>query len=456
MIRYLKQNLKFKRVGNENSLSTCNALEKIEEEIPSSSKSNVPENRKNHDISWVDRALVRTVSECKNRENLVQSITCGDSSKINPNIFLNDQIPTLPFIPNREMSRNQFSVGERIGKGNFGTVYKGEANGLFYPDSKTDVAIKTIHDTSDPHEIKNFTAEIKILSNIDLHCNLVNMLGSHTTKIKETGEMWLLLEFCEWGDLKNVLLSNRKVFESSFSKNSSKKSAFDNRLLITWAFHIAKGMEYLASKRIMHGDLAARNILICGGDTQCEKLVAKVSDFGLSKKIASANWYLKKVRNFVPWKWMAYEFLENNAFQMKSDVWSYGVVIWELFSLAEEPYGDLTYSEVFDDLKNGRYLSCPEMIQNIKKWPAKATYDQIASKCFVREEKDRASFTDLVAFITPILNDQEIKTYKEVSKLYSTKWSLLLDEPTRRRLHSSTKGDRRTIAESITSISDLC
>ena len=152
----------------------------------------------------------------------------------------------------------------------------------------------------------------------------------------------------------------------------------------------------------------------------------------------------------------AYEYLENNVFQMKSDVWSYGVVIWEIFSLAEEPYGDLTYSEVFDDLKNGRYLSCPEMIQNIKKWPAKATYDQITSKCFVRDEKYRASFTDLVKFITHILNDQEIKTYNEVSKLYSTKWSLLLDEPTRKRLHSSTKGDRRTIAESITSISDLC
>ena len=149
MFRYLKQNLKFKRMSNANTLSTSNALEKIEEGIPSSTKSDVQKTSEKDDVFLnravvvrtvsVDRAVVRTVSASKNRENLVHSITCGDASKINPDIFLNDQIPSLPFIPNREMSRNQFSVGKMIGKGNFGKVYR-----ITHPYFKCTAAVKVI------------------------------------------------------------------------------------------------------------------------------------------------------------------------------------------------------------------------------------------------------------------------------------------------------------------------
>ena len=98
----------------------------------------------------IDSTMVRAASQKKNRSNLIRRLTSGDSSKINPNKCLNEQINCVPFIPNREMSRNDFIVKERIGEGNFGTVFRGEANGLYYPKSKTDVAIKTIHETSDP------------------------------------------------------------------------------------------------------------------------------------------------------------------------------------------------------------------------------------------------------------------------------------------------------------------
>ena len=402
----------------------------------------------------IDSKMVSAVSQKKYRTTLFHRLISGDSTKINPNKFLNEQINCVPFIPNREMNRIDFNVNERIGEGNFGAVFKGEASGLYYPNSKTNVAIKTIHETSDPFEIEVFMAEIKILSNLDLHCNLVNMLGSHTTKIKETGEMWLLLEFCDWGDLKKVLCVNRKLIERNFSNQDSKKSGFNTRLLITWAFHIAKGMEYLATKRIMHGDLAARNILITCEDRQGEKLVAKVCDFGLSKKITK-TYYRKIERNTVPWKWMAFEFLESNVFLMKSDVWSYGVVIWEIFSLGKEPYGDKSYDDVIQDLNNDIFLPCPDKIKNMKAWPAEDFYSLVVSKCFVKDDKERADFSKIVKIISSMLKEEEIKSYQEVSKIYDTRWNLLLDDDTRDKLRKGTKSDRSTVCATKSNSSNL-
>ena len=377
-------------------------------------------------------------------EKIAHSWHIGDASRLNPTICLNEQIEFIQYIPNREMHRKDFTVGDILGNGNFGVVYKGKAKGLFYPDSETNVAMKTIHDTSNKNDIDSFLAEIKILSNLDLHCNLVNMIGSYTSEVKETGEMWLLLEYCEEGDLKGFIARNRKTFDKCFGNLNHNNNIIENRILIKFAYHIAKGMEYLASKRIMHGDLAARNILIDCRDKDFggARLVAKVADFGLSRKIANKNYYRKMERNYVPWKWMAFEFLEDYLFKLKSDVWSYGVVMWELFSLGREPYGHQTYDEVLDQLKKGYHLPCPEIINKIQNWPAKEFYDEVATKCFVIDVNRRSSFTELVEFIKSKLTEKELGCYDAVTNVYLTKNNLLLNAETRRRLAHREKGDR--------------
>lgn len=100
-------------------------------------------------------------------------------------------------------------MGQLLGSGNFGSVYEGEAVGLLHPDSRTKVAIKTVHDAFDREQLNALLCEIKILANLDLDMNLVNLLGSCTSQLAETGKLWLLLEFCEHGDMKTFLIKHR-------------------------------------------------------------------------------------------------------------------------------------------------------------------------------------------------------------------------------------------------------
>ena len=142
-------------------------------------------------------------------------------------------------------------------------------------------------------------------------------------------------------------------------------------------------------------------------------MTAKIGDFGLSKQIYEKNYYKKSERNYVPWKWMAFEFLQYGKFQLKSDVWSYGVVIWEIFSLGKSPYGGQSYDEVFDRLNNGYHLPCPENVENILSWPAKQIYEELAAKCFTLEECERSGFPHLVQYIKSKLSAEELQVYDE-------------------------------------------
>ena len=361
----------------------------------------------------------------------------GSIHNIDPALPLNEQHHVFSYLPKLEMSHRFFEVSNEIlGAGNFGKVYKGEAIGLFYPDSKTTVAIKTINDGSSKNETESLLCEIKILSNISLHFNLVNMMGACTKSPTKMKDIWLLLEFCEHGNLKSFLRQNRRDFEKCFL-NSNTYGKAQNRQLIKWAYDITKGMKYLSSKKILHGDLAARNILLSGGGGNDNRLIAKISDFGLSKNMYKKKYYKKIERRYVPWKWMGFEFLDSGKFELKSDVWSYGVVVWEIFSIGEDPYEGMGYDEVFKKLKEGYHLPCPKKVYNIKNWRASAFYEYIARRCFKLQPEDRSGFKEIVTYIQGILYDQEIRAYENDTHRYLRKCNLLLDDTTRRRLRSS-------------------
>ena len=126
----------------------------------------------------------------------------------NPNLRLKK--PQLIRTP--KIHRSNFTLDLLIGTGHFGKVFKGTATGLFYPNSKTCVAIKTTIDSSNDDEIRSLVCEAKILSNLDIHLNLVNLLGLCTSKLGNNKELFLLLEYCNEGDMKSYLQKLRRDF----------------------------------------------------------------------------------------------------------------------------------------------------------------------------------------------------------------------------------------------------
>ena len=189
------------------------------------------------------------------------TILDGNIAMINSSMVLNEQAEYLSYSGKCEIDRRKFEIGQKLGGGTFGRVHEGIAEDLSNPGQKIKVAIKSVKNPLDPAQIYAMTCEIKVLDKLEFHLNLVNMMGACTTELKN-GKIWLLLEYCPQGDMKNFLLQNRDVIYQGLHYHRVPHESLNIRLFINWSHGICKGMEYLASKNIMHGDLAARNILI--------------------------------------------------------------------------------------------------------------------------------------------------------------------------------------------------
>ena len=145
---------------------------------------------------------------------------------------------------------------------------------------------------------------------------------------------------------------------------------------------------------------------------------------------------------------MAFEFLKTEKFTMESDVWSYGVVLWELFSLGRIPYGGQTFDEVYALLKDGYRLPCPDDVQTISSWPAATLYEELSEKCFSILPQQRATFSELVKIIESKLHVEEIQDYERLNQKYLEKSMLLLNPQTRARLSNpvSTQNFSRSVS----------
>ena len=337
----------------------------------------------------------------------------GKMEDFDSNQDLKNQVHKLPYNKNREIKRSRFKIEVEIGAGNFGRVFKGTVFGLLDSTSTTPVAIKSIKETGNSSDIIDLLAEIKLMSQISPHPNLVSMIGSCSSDLQEIGDLWLLIEYCELGDFKKFLQENK----TDILTNNMNKT-LNSRCLINWLHDIAKGMQYLSESKIMHGDLSARNVLLANNPLKNGPPLAKIADFGLAKHFYDYVKYQKNTRILVPWKWMALEFLKFNYFTLTSDVWSFAVLVWEIFSFGGVPYGQQQYEEILERLETGYRLSCPNDVKEISSWNPEILYNTISKHCFVAEPESRASFIDVVQIIEKHLTSKELSNYQKMKNIY--------------------------------------
>ena len=345
--------------------------------------------------------------------NSGKSILDGDTSKINPNLFLNQQAMHVSYKGKYEIDRSKFTIGMVLGEGHFGNVCEGMAKDVTESGLSIKVAVKTPNNPYDVTQVHSLMCEIKVLSNLENHLNLVNMVGACTTDF-QSGKLWLLLEFCHYGNMKSFLLRNKKTLKKSLHHNTSVSNLDAPRLFVKWAHSIAKGMDYLSSKKIMHGDLAARNILI--GSLDENNHVAKICDFGLSRTFYDNDKRYKKKERKVPYQWMDIEYFLTGEFTIESDIWSFGVVLWEILSLGREPYAGKEQQQIISEIKAGIRLKCPD---EIIKFPSLVRlYEDSTQRCWLSNPELRWRFRDFVNYFEDHLGDDGIKEYEKLEEEY--------------------------------------
>ncbi|XP_005406416.1 PREDICTED: vascular endothelial growth factor receptor 1 isoform X2 [Chinchilla lanigera] len=353
---------------------------------------------------------------------------------------LDEQCERLPYDASKwEFARERLKLGKSLGRGAFGKVVQASAFGIKKSPTCRTVAVKMLKEGATANEYKALMTELKILTHIGHHLNVVNLLGACT---KQGGPLMVIVEYCKYGNLSNYLKSKRDLFflnkdaalhtepkkenpepgleqdkkprlDSVTSSESFASSGFqeDKSLsdveeeedsddfykqpitmedLISYSFQVARGMEFLSSRKCIHRDLAARNILLS------ENNVVKICDFGLARDIYKNPDYVRKGDTRLPLKWMAPESIFDKIYSTKSDVWSYGVLLWEIFSLGGSPYPGVQMDEDFcSRLKEGMRMRAPEY--------ATSEIYQIMLDCWHKDPKERPRFAELVEKLGDLL-----------------------------------------------------
>ncbi|KAK5853852.1 hypothetical protein PBY51_014975 [Eleginops maclovinus] len=239
--------------------------------------------------------------------------------------------------------RNLLSIGKILGEGEFGSVVEGR---LQQPDGTSEkVAVKTMKlDSFSQREIEEFLNEAACMKDFN-HPNVISLLGV----CLEVGpgnfpKPMVILPFMKYGDLHSFLLRSRLGESPLF---------LPTQTLLKLMVDIALGMEYLSGRNFLHRDLAARNCMLRDDMTVC------VADFGLSKKIYSGDYYRQGRIAKMPVKWIAVESLADRVFTVKSDVWAFGVTMWEIATRGMTPYPGIQNHEIYDYLLEGQRLKQP-------------------------------------------------------------------------------------------------
>ncbi|KAG9478187.1 hypothetical protein GDO78_013279 [Eleutherodactylus coqui] len=241
------------------------------------------------------------------------------------------------------VDRHKLTLGKTLGEGEFGSVMEGQLN---QDDYILKVAVKTMKIAICTRtEMEDFLSEAVCMKEFD-HPNVMRLIGVCLQNTENEGypSPVVILPFMKHGDLHSFLL---------YSRLGDAPLYLPTQMLVKFMTDIASGMEYLSSKNFIHRDLAARNCMLNENMNVC------VADFGLSKKIYNGDYYRQGRIAKMPVKWIAIESLADRVYTTKSDVWSFGVSMWEIATRGQTPYPGVENSEIYDYLRQGNRLKQP-------------------------------------------------------------------------------------------------
>ncbi|XP_078657789.1 uncharacterized protein LOC144903495 isoform X2 [Branchiostoma floridae x Branchiostoma belcheri] len=258
-------------------------------------------------------------------------LTTGDAS------FSMDNPAFDSDIPSQVISWDGVKLDPKVlGKGKFGEIRKGTVN----KDGAMKPAVIKMLKASAPEKDRNdFISELDEMTRVGDHPNLINLIGAG----QHDGNMFMALELANQGTLRSYLRDSRLPSDGQMSTLSSQQ-------LLQFSKDVAEGMQQISRKGIIHRDLSAKNVLVM---EEGSRPVCKVSDYGLPRMV-------KAEKRRVPNRWMAPESLTNNTYTAKTDVWSYGVVLWEITTLGGTPYSELESEELTSMIPAGYKLKQPD------------------------------------------------------------------------------------------------
>ncbi|KAK2842226.1 hypothetical protein Q5P01_012426 [Channa striata] len=307
-------------------------------------------------------------------------------ASVNPEYFSAAEM----YVPDEwEVAREKITMHKELGQGSFGMVYEGIAKGVVKDEPETRVAIKTVNESASMRERIEFLNEASVMKEFNCH-HVVRLLGV----VSQGQPTLVIMELMTRGDLKSYLRSLRK-------ENATSQVLPPLKKMIQMAGEIADGMAYLNANKFVHRDLAARNCMVA------EDFTVKIGDFGMTRDIYETDYYRKGGKGLLPVRWMSPESLKDGVFTTMSDVWSFGVVLWEIATLAEQPYQGMSNEQVLRFVMEGGLLdkpdNCPDMLFELMRM------------CWQFNPKMRPTFLEIISSIKEDLDPP----FREMSFFYS-------------------------------------
>ncbi|XP_035667042.1 focal adhesion kinase 1-like isoform X10 [Branchiostoma floridae] len=272
--------------------------------------------------------------------------------------IVDDDDYSMPATKDYEIARDKIVLGAIIGEGQFGDVHRGVYKSK--EEGNLDVAVKTCKMDCTDTVAEKFLEEAYTMKQFD-HPHIIRLIGVCTDR-----PIWIIMELANFGELRSFLQSN--------------KQSLDLATLILYAYQLSTALSYLESKKFVHRDIAARNVLVAAYDS------VKLGDFGLSRWVEDQTYY-KASKGKLPIKWMAPESINFRRFTTASDVWMFGVCMWEILMLGVKPFQGVKNNDVIGKIENGERLAmppnCPPNLYNIM------------TKCWSYEPSNRPLFSHL-------------------------------------------------------------